>query len=117
MNTPSREEKWKQIAGYEGLYDVSSLGRVRSYRIKGSRNKAATSPDTCRILIPVTQPSGHAKVTLYRGGLRSEHYLSGLILDAFSSSPVAYFIDGDSANLAASNLRYGSLAEVRKRRR
>lgn len=24
------EEKWKPVVGYEGLYEVSSLGRVRS---------------------------------------------------------------------------------------
>jgi hypothetical protein len=28
------EEIWKPVLGYEGLYDVSNLGRVRSYRKK-----------------------------------------------------------------------------------
>ncbi len=32
------EEIWKDIKGYEGLYEVSNLGRVRSYYIRKLKN-------------------------------------------------------------------------------
>ena len=27
---PDKEEEWRPVVGYEGLYEVSSLGRIRS---------------------------------------------------------------------------------------
>lgn len=33
----SDDEKWSQIAGYEGMYDVSNFGRVRSHDRYSSR--------------------------------------------------------------------------------
>lgn len=34
----SKSEEWKDITGYEGLYQVSTLGNVRSYdKIVGCR--------------------------------------------------------------------------------
>lgn len=31
------EEAWEQIEGYEGLYEVSNLGRVRSLEFRDGR--------------------------------------------------------------------------------
>ena len=31
------EELWRPVVGYEGLYDVSSLGRIRSAPRQGTR--------------------------------------------------------------------------------
>lgn len=41
MNSHNKEdETWADIAGYEGLYQVSNFGRVKSVeRIVGTRNK------------------------------------------------------------------------------
>jgi hypothetical protein len=50
------EEIWKDIKGYEGLYQVSNLGRVK--RLIGYYCK------TERILTPVTQKSGYNVVSL-----------------------------------------------------
>lgn len=50
------KEIWKDIEGYEGLYQVSNLGRVRSFY--GVRGKA------CRILRLTQRRSGHLSVTL-----------------------------------------------------
>ena len=45
------EEIWKDIIGYEGLYQVSSLGRINSLKTK-------------RILKPVKTSFGHTKIKL-----------------------------------------------------
>ena len=34
MNYNTEKEVWKDVVGYEGLYEVSSLGRVKSLRIR-----------------------------------------------------------------------------------
>ena len=46
-NTNSRKqpEEWKPIPGYEGLYEVSNYGRVRSF--KWSSNGKILSPSKC----------------------------------------------------------------------
>lgn len=31
------EEQWKDISGYEGLYQISNFGRVKSFHFKNSR--------------------------------------------------------------------------------
>lgn len=36
MNTKYKNEKWLSIRGYEGLYDVSNYGRVRSHDYRKS---------------------------------------------------------------------------------
>lgn len=37
-------EIWKDIAGFDGLYQVSNLGRVRSFRVGGSKQKTVAVP-------------------------------------------------------------------------
>lgn len=42
-------EVWKPIQGYEGLYEVSNMGRVRSFKriSKGNKNAKILSPRKC----------------------------------------------------------------------
>jgi hypothetical protein len=37
-------EIWKDIPGYNGLYQVSNLGNVRTYRIRGSKHGISDTP-------------------------------------------------------------------------
>ena len=48
------KEEWRPILGYEGLYEVSSLGRVKSCRYN-------------KILKSNIDRGGYARVPLYRG--------------------------------------------------
>lgn len=68
-------ERWRIIAGFEGLYYVSDLGRVRSVR----RYK---TPE--RILVPSRAGKGYCKVCLCRRGEKYIHrYVHELVLEAF----------------------------------
>ena len=61
------EEIWRSIEGYEGLYQVSSLGRVRSlnrYEICNGGTRLRKG----RVLKPVTQNRGYLQVNLNRDG-------------------------------------------------
>jgi len=114
MSIQTKEEVWKPIAGYAGLYDVSDRGRVRSYHAKGGRNRATTNKGTHRVLTPVVQPNGHRKITLCSGGAHVDHYVSRLVAAAFLAVPPVYFLDGDTSNLSADNIGYCSRAESMK---
>jgi hypothetical protein len=106
-----KEEVWKSIAGYEGLYEVSSLGGVRSFHTKGRRacKLALTDKGTMvRILTPFSTPEGYLMVRLYKNGRQIIRYVSHLVITAFSGVPRVYYIDGDRSNLEAHNLRYGT---------
>jgi hypothetical protein len=76
-------ETWRDIPGFEGRYQVSDLGRVRSldHRVRlvvHGVETARLSPG--RILRPGAQASGHVTVALGRGNSRPVHQL---VLAAF----------------------------------
>ena len=50
MNQRDLEESWRRVPGYDGWYEVSTLGRIRSWRIPGKFDEWATSPRilTCK---------------------------------------------------------------------
>lgn len=69
------KELWKFIAGYEGRYEISSYGKVRSY-LKG-----------CKILKEATNLGGYHFVTLYKDDLLKKHLIHRLVLSAFKENP------------------------------
>lgn len=79
---------WKPIEGYEGLYEVSSSGLVRSvdcfyktgqYYVE--RFKAG------KILAPKKDKDGYRSVTLYKDGVKHCKRVSRLVCTAFHSNP------------------------------
>ena len=68
------EEIWKDIEGYEGLYQVSNRGRVKSLKYKKER-----------ILKPRKQ-SGYYKVLLYNDK-KYEYSIHRLVAHAFIPNP------------------------------
>ena len=77
----NNEEIWKDIIGYEGLYQVSSLGRVRSldrfyYRLhKG------------KVLSPTKDRYGYLTVTLNCNGKSKTIKIHRLVAQAFIENP------------------------------
>lgn len=69
------EETWKDIAGYEGLYQVSTSGRVRSLGINGKRPRVLTQEVTIW---------GYCRVRLYKENEKPKHYaVHRLVASAF----------------------------------
>lgn len=104
-------EVWKPISGYEGAYEVSSLGRVQSLdRItdRGRRWKG-------RLMTPSSMPSGYRVVTLWKDGKQKVALVHRLVLFAFVGQPQegeeVLHIDGSPDNNELSNLRWGSHSE------
>lgn len=58
------EEEWRDIIGYEGLYQVSNLGRVRSLDRTFIRSDGRLHNKQGRILTPGKNPRGYLFVNL-----------------------------------------------------
>lgn len=78
------KEKWLPVVGWEGLYEVSDLGRVRSLdRVIVERGTGTVRQVKGRIM-KATPHEGWVSVTLSRGG-RNKRYakVHHLVLEAF----------------------------------
>lgn len=72
-------EEWKDIEGYEGLYQVSNEGRVKSLGNNKSRKE--------KILKGVKNNMGYLQVQLWKDGKPVMKYIHRLIAEAFLENP------------------------------
>jgi hypothetical protein len=104
-------ERWVDVPGYVGIYEVSDLGRVRSLNrliSNGHRRQG-------KILKPIPHGGGYELVNLWRDNRSRMHLIHRLVLTAFEGpAPVgteALHADGDPANNRLSNLSWGTHAQ------
>ena len=109
------EEIWKPVVGYEGKYEVSNLGRVRSIdRIIIKKRATGDFPFTWKgkILRPGPKESGHLTVAIGRYNSKDVHIL---VLEAFvGPCPEGHeglHFDDVATNNVLSNLRWGTRSE------
>lgn len=100
-------ETWKAIAGYEGLYEVSDLGRVRSLNYNHT--------GVAKILNPRKNRGGYLLVALFKDGKRKDMQVHRLVAQAFIHNPnnleTVNHRDEVKTNNAASNLEWMSVAD------
>lgn len=100
------EEVWKPIDGYEGLYEVSNLGRVRSLEFRNNQ----TAFSRTKIMRATDNGHGYLIVGLSEGSRRKNHYVHRLVAKAFvpnpDNLPVIDHIDHDRSNNVATNLQW-----------
>lgn len=94
-------EIWKDIAGYENLYQISNRGRVKSLPRNGTCSRE-------KILTPHRDSKGSYNVSLSKNGIRKMAYIHRLVAETFIPNPNNYpdvfHIDGNLANNAVENL-------------
>lgn len=78
-------EEWRPVIGYEGLYEVSSLGRVRSLDkyVKGKGYRLHKG----KVLSPTKNKNGYLKVNLHCNGKRKTITVHRLVAQAFIPNP------------------------------
>lgn len=98
-------ENWKPVPGWEGIYEVSDLGRLR--RIVGG---TGTKPG--RVMNPAVGSNGYVLAHFRYKGRQHSRTLHGLVAEAFIGPRPSKFevnhIDGDKTNNRAANLEYVS---------
>lgn len=104
-------EAWLSVPDYEGLYEVSSTGVVRSLPRVDANGRRVRG----RLLSVRTQPSGHRTVKLSRDATSRHVGVHRIVLLAFDGVPEsgqeACHGDGNPANNNLSNLRWGTRSE------
>ena len=100
-------ENWKDITGFEGIYQVSDEGRVRSLDRKD--NIGVTHKG--RILVTQKRPNGYLCVHLSKNGKTKWFLVHRLVAEAFvenknSDYTIVNHIDNNPVNNFASNLEW-----------
>lgn len=109
-------QEWRSIKGYEGLYEVSNFGLVRSLdrEVDGSRNGGVRKIKGV-ILKPGVKADGYLQVHLSKGNEKGHYYVHRLVIEAFSSNPNGLpqvnHIDEDKTNNHIDNLEWVSSKE------
>ena len=103
-------EIWKDIIGYEGLYQVSNLGRVKSLVRYNKFNKR--NEDVVLKQNPYGPKLQYRQVQLSKDGNRKNHKIHRLVAQAFipnpNNLPYVCHIDDDTTNNSLQNLEWGT---------
>lgn len=103
-------EHWKSVVGFEGLYEVSDQGRVKSL------NYNHTGKD--KILKPVKGHSCYLQVSLWKDGKTRNLRVHRLVAEAFIPNPnnleTVNHKDEVKTNNVASNLEWMSRADNKR---
>ena len=108
-------EIWRDVAGYEGYYQVSTVGRVRSLNriIKRANNSPVLRKGV--MLTPQKDKDGYLIVGLKMGGKEYKAKVHRLVAEAFipntKNKPIVNHLDGDKGNNAVNNLEWCTVKE------
>ena len=109
------KEVWLDVKGYEGLYQVSSDGRVKSLERKFIDKIGRERYVKERILKPVIDRYGYLLVSLYAGGKQKNHTVHRLVCEAFhenpDNKPQVNHINEIKTDNRASNLEWATARE------
>ena len=105
----AKEEIWKDIPEFEGIYEASNMGRIRSVsRIVRSGKGDRINPTV--ILKPAIGQWGYEQVCLRKDGKKYAKRVNRLVAQAFipnpNNLPQVNHIDGDKTNNCVDNLEW-----------
>lgn len=103
------EEIWKDMKGFEGLYQVSNFGRVRSMKAWNSEKAMHLKHAS------INKNSGYPFVTLYDGKRKTYAMLHRLVAEAFipnpENKPQVSHLDETRTNCRVDNLAWATAKE------
>lgn len=108
-------EVWKDVEGYEGVYQISSFGNLKSLpRVRYGKNRSIV-PVSGRVMKQKTSRCGYKVVHLRRDEKSDHPSIHRLVAIAFISNPynkeTVNHIDGNKANNNVKNLEWATHSE------
>lgn len=96
---------WKDIPGYEGLYQVSNMGQIKSF--------PRTNRSTSKILSTKPKDNGYIEVALYKNKKCIKFYIHRIVLETFigKSDLECNHKDGIKSHNNIENLEYCTRTE------
>ena len=115
-------EHWRPVVGWEGFYEVSDCGRVRSVERVVSFSDGRTRVFSGRVRATYADEFGYRKVTLKRPGASERLHVHVMVAAAWiGRRPKGAHVchsDGDHLNNQWENLRYdtpkGNVADTKR---
>lgn len=104
-----KDERWAPVYGYEGLYEVSTCGRIRGLVYGGKKRRAP------RIKTLQLNKNGYMVVVLWKNGKGKGHTVHRIVLTSFVSNQPstvdACHINHNRLDNSLDNLKWGSRSE------
>lgn len=114
-NTIPNQERWLPVVGYEGLYEVSDMGRIKSVARVIQRKGGRVNPIPKKILKPITAGKRYPMANLYSEAKMRSHLWHRIVAEAFlGPCPEGHQVahnDGNPFNNKLANLRYATVLE------
>lgn len=101
---------WKPVPNYEGLYEVSNKGKIRSLDHEVVSSTGQRYMVKGRVLKPTNAGKGYLSVMLWKKGKSKRVYLHIIVATVFIPNPHNYPVvnhkNGDKTKCEASNLEW-----------
>lgn len=109
-----REEIWKDIPGFNGNYQASTSGRIRSVDrvmlVSNPMGRNSYSRVHKGVILNPIMKKGFKSVALYKDGVKTVRYAHVLVAMTFlenpNGCPYLKFKDGDKGNIDITNLEW-----------
>lgn len=107
-------EEWRDIEGFEGLYQVSNLGEVKSLRKERALGHSVKVTEE-HILRPSTHRDGYLRVVLMKDHVRYTRLIHRLVAQTFISNPenkpTVNHLDEIKTHNSVDNLEWATISE------
>lgn len=107
------KEIWKSVPGYDGLYEVSSFGRIKSLPKNVVGRSGCNRYCKEKIMKPTLKNNGYFSIALYNAAGNKKMYVHRLVCLCFYGESELHVnhVDGDKSNNHLYNLEYVSQRE------
>lgn len=103
-----KEEIWKDVLNYEGLYEISNLGRVKSMNYNRTKKE--------KLLKPGSGEGGYLQVSLFKNKISKTRRIHQLVAEAFlNHTPCGYGLVVNHINFIRDDNRVENLEVVTAR--